>query len=137
MRVILDTNIFISSVLGGKLKAIIDEWKAGKFKLIVSEAIAREYLDVINRPKFKIPDIEIVTVTEYLLQNAEFVTPEEEIIVVVADPTDNKFLEAAVIGKVNYIVSGDAHLLELGSFREIPIIKAVDFIRIQNHCLWQ
>ena len=132
MRVILDTNIFISSVLGGKLKAIIDEWKAGKFKLIVSEAIAREYLDVINRPKFKIPDIEIVTVTEYLLQNAEFVTPEEEIIVVVADPTDNKFLEAAVIGKVNYIVSGDAHLLELGSFREIPIIKAVDFIGLLN-----
>lgn len=81
MRVVLDTNIFISSVLGGKLRAIIDEWKAGKFKLIVSEAIAREYLDVINRPKFKIPDIEIVTVTEYLLQNAEFVTPDEQIVV--------------------------------------------------------
>jgi len=132
MRVVLDTNIFISSVLGGKLKAIVDEWKAGKFKLIVSEAIAREYLDVINRPKFKIPDIEIVTVTEYLLQNAEFVTPEEQIVVVVADPTDNKFLEAAVVGKVNYIVSGDAHLLGLGSFREIPIIKAMDFIGLLN-----
>jgi uncharacterized protein len=132
MRVVLDTNICISSVLGGKLKVIIDEWKAGKFKLIVSEAIAREYLDVINRPKFKIPQIEIVTVTEYLLQHAEFVTPDEQIVVVVADPTDNKFLEAAVVGKVNYIVSGDAHLLELGSFREIPIIKAVDFIGLLN-----
>lgn len=132
MRVVLDTNIFISSVLGGKLKVIIDEWKAGKFKLIVSEAIAREYLDVIKRPKFKIPDIEIVTVTEYLLENAEFVTPDEQIVVVVADPTDNKFLEAAVVGKVNYIVSGDAHLLELGSFREISIIKAADFIALLN-----
>jgi uncharacterized protein len=106
--------------------------EAGKFKLIVSEAIAREYLDVINRPKFKIPQIEIVTVTEYLLQHAEFVTPDEQIVVVVADSTDNKFLEAAVVGKVNYIVSGDAHLLELGSFREIPIIKASVFIESLN-----
>ena len=132
MRVVLDTNIFISSTLGGRLKIIVDEWRAGKFKLIVSEAIAREYLDVINRPKFKIPKIEIVTATEYLLQNAEFVTPEEKIVVIVADPTDNKFLEAAIAGRVNYIVSGDSHLLELGSFREIPIIKAVDFIKLLN-----
>lgn len=132
MRVVLDTNIFISSVLGGKLKIIIDEWKAGKFKLVVSDAVAREYLDVINRPKFKIPPIEIVTVTEYLLQTAEFVTPAEQVVVIVADPTDNKFLEAAITGKVNYIVSGDSHLLSLGSFREIPIIKAMDFIGLLN-----
>ncbi|MEK6751626.1 MAG: putative toxin-antitoxin system toxin component, PIN family [Chloroflexota bacterium] len=132
MRVVLDTNIFISSILGGRLKIIVDEWKAGKFKLIVSEAIAREYLDVINRPKFKIPQIEIVTATEYLLQNAEFVTPEEKIVVIVADSTDNKFLEAAVAGKVNYIVSGDGHLLDLGSFRDIPIITARDFIDLLN-----
>jgi putative PIN family toxin of toxin-antitoxin system len=130
MRVVLDTNIFISSILGGRLKAIVDEWKAGKFKLIISEAIAREYLDVISRPKFKIPPLEIVTVTEYLLQNAEFMTPDEKIVVIVADPTDNKFLEAAIAGNVDYIVSGDSHLLELGSFREIPIIKAVDFIAL-------
>jgi len=132
MRVVLDTNIFISSVLGGKLSVIIDEWKAGRFKLIVSEAIAREYLDVIDRPKFKIPKIEIVTAIEYLLQNAEFVTPEEKVVVIVADPTDNKFLEAAVAGKVDYIVSGDRHLLDLGSFSDIPIIKAVDFIALLN-----
>jgi predicted nucleic acid-binding protein len=44
MRVVLDTNIFISSVMGGRLGVIVDEWKAGKFKLIVSEAIAHEYL---------------------------------------------------------------------------------------------
>ena len=52
MRVVLDTNIFISAVLGGRLGVIVDEWKAGKFKLIITDAIAREYLDVINRPKF-------------------------------------------------------------------------------------
>jgi len=132
MRVVLDTNIFISSILGGRLGMIVDEWKAGKFKLIVSEAIAREYLNVINRPKFKIPPIEIVTVTEYLLQHAEFVTPKEEFVVIVADPTDDKFLDAAVEGKVDFIVSGDGHLLALGSFQNIPIITAADFIALLN-----
>ena len=128
MRVVLDTNVFISAVLGGRLGVIIDEWKAGKFTLIVTDAIAREYLDVINRPKFKIPQTEIIAATDYLLQTAEFVTPQEEIQVIVADLTDNKFLEAAVAGRVNFIVSGDNHLLELASFREIPIVTAREFI---------
>jgi putative PIN family toxin of toxin-antitoxin system len=127
-RAVLDTNIFISAVLGGRLGVIIDEWKLGKFKLIVTDAIAREYLEVINRPKFKIPQAEIIAVSDYLLQLGEFVTPAEEIHIIVADSTDDKFLEAAVAGQVNFIVSGDNHLLELKSFREIPIITAKEFI---------
>ncbi len=129
MRVVLDTNIFISAVLGGRLGIIIDEWKAGKFTLIVTDSIVREYLDVINRSKFKIPQNEILAATDYLLRIAEFATPQEEIHVIVADLTDNKFLEAAVGGKVDFIVSGDNHLLELESFREIPIITAREFIK--------
>lgn len=128
MRIVLDTNIFISAILGGKLGIIIDEWKAGKFTLIITDSIAREYIEVINRPKFKIPRDEIIATTDYLLQTAEFVTPQENIQVVVADVTDNKFLEAAVAGRANSIVSGDNHLLELESFREIPITTARDFI---------
>ena len=128
MRVVLDTNVFISAVLGGRLGVIVDEWKAGKFTLIITDSIVREYLDVINRPKFKIPQNEIVAATDYLLRTAEFVTPQEEIHVIVADLTDNKFLEAAAAGKVDFIVSGDNHLLELKSFRDIPIITAREFI---------
>ena len=128
MRVVLDTNIFISAVLGGRLAVIVDEWKAGKFKLIVTDAIAREYLEVMNRPKFKISQGEIVAISDYLLQLGEFVTSEEEIHVILVDPTDNKFLEAALAGKVDLIVSGDNHMLELKSFREIPIITAREFI---------
>jgi len=128
MRVVLDTNIFISAILGGRLGVIIDYWKVGKFKLIVTDAIAQEYLEVINRPKFKIPQAEIIAVSDYLLQLAEFVTPEEETHIIVADPTDDKFLEAAAAGQVNFIVSGDNHLLELKSFREIPIIAAKEFV---------
>jgi uncharacterized protein len=130
MRVVLDTNVIASGLLGGALKTIVDEWKAGKFTLVVSEAITREYLEVFNRPKLKISADEIATTTEYLLKTAEFVTPRETIAVIDADPTDNKFLEAAVDGKAIYVVSGDSHLLDLKKFREIQIITAREFITI-------
>ena len=75
MRVVLDTNVFISAFLGGRLRVIVDAWKTGKFTLVISEAIAREYLNVLNRPKFKITAREIAPTTDYLLKRAEFVTP--------------------------------------------------------------
>jgi putative PIN family toxin of toxin-antitoxin system len=128
MRVVLDTNIFISAVLGGKLRIIVDMWRQGKFTLIVSEAIAHEYLDVIQRPKFKIPALEIASVTDYLFKAAEFVTPTEKLTVIEADLTDNKFLEAAIAGQAEFIVSGDRHVFEIKIFRKIPIITASEFI---------
>jgi uncharacterized protein len=128
MRVVIDTNVFVSALLGGRLRIIVDDWKAKKFTLIVSEAVVREYLEVINRPKFKIPAQEIEAVTDYLLKTAEFVTPLEDVYAIEADPSDNKFLEAALQGTAKYVVSGDEHLLELKIFRDISIISARKFI---------
>lgn len=128
MRVVLDTNILASALMGGSLKIIVDKWKAGVFKIIVSHNIVREYFDVIQRPKLKITSDEIATVNEYLLKAAEFVTPIESVHAVEADPSDNKFLEAALEGKAIYVVSGDNHLLELKSFRGIEILTAREFI---------
>lgn len=53
---------------------------------------------------------------------AEFVDPEEDITAVADDPDDDIFLEAAVAGNVDYVVSGDQHLLDLESFRGIDIV---------------
>jgi putative PIN family toxin of toxin-antitoxin system len=127
VRIVLDTNIFISAVLGGTLGIIMDEWRAGKFTLIALADIAREYLDVIHRAKFKIAEGEIAAVIDYLLRTTEFVTPKEDVNIVAADPSDNKFLEAALAGYADFIVSGDGHLLELKQFRNIPVITAREF----------
>ena len=127
MRMVLDTNVFISAILGGRLGIILDEWKAGTFTLIVTDVIAAEYLNVISRPKFNLSEEEMISVSDYLLQVAEFVMPEEEI-AVVDDTTDNRFLEAAIVGKVDFVVSGDHHLLDLKSFRDISIMTAKEFI---------
>lgn len=130
MRIVFDTNIFISAILGGSVGVIINQWRDGKFTLVVSEAIVREYLDVIYRPKFKISAEEISATTDYLLKTAEFVTPLKELIAVEADPSDDKFLETALQGEADYVVSGDNHLLELKTFRGIPILTAREFIKL-------
>lgn len=128
MRVVIDTNVLVSAVLGGTLKVIVDAWKAHKFTLVVSEPIVREYLDVLSRPKFRLTPEEISATTDYLLTSAEFVTPLETVSAIEADPTDNKFLDAALVAIADCVVSGDAHILDLTSFRGIPILTARKFI---------
>src|SRR5215211_9317115 len=122
MRVVIDTNIMVSAYLGGALKVIIVAWKSGKFTLVVSDAIADEYREVLRRPKFQIEQTELDDFFSLLLDKAEFVIPVENLNVVTEDPSDNKFIEAAIAGKARLIVSGDNHLLELKSFKDIPII---------------
>ena len=127
-RVVLDTNIVISSALGGALVLILEKWNDGKYTVIVTSDILGEYFEVLNRPKFRLKQETIDKIARYLYQFSEFVVPEERIQVVEADPKDDKFLEAAIAGKVDFIVSGDSHLLDLKEFRSIPIISGREFI---------
>ena len=82
----------------------------------------------LNRPKFKLTPEEISATTDYLLTSAEFVTPLESVSAIEVDPTDNKFLDASLAANADYVVSGDAHILDLESFRGIPILTARKFI---------
>ena len=129
-RVVLDTNIFVSMAMGGHVGKINDEWRAGKFIIVVSEDIVSEYLDVLQRPKLRLKSRTIATIVNRVYRKAEFVAPEEKILVILADTTDNKFIEAAIEGKTDYIVSGDKHLLDLKAYKSIPIITAREFIDI-------
>jgi len=128
MRVVLDTNVFVSVVLGHTLQAIFDYWLAGSFVLIVSNDIVQEYLGVLRRPKFRLTSEIIDPIISQMFQRAEFVTPDTYIHVIEADPSDNKFLEAALTGQATYIVSDDKHLLELKSYKNVRIISARDFL---------
>ncbi len=127
-RVVLDTNIIISSVLGGALVLILEKWDGQQFTVIVTTDIVSEYFEVLNRPKFGLNQETIDKITRYIYQFSEFVAPAEQIQFVEDDPQDDKFLEAAVAGKVDFIVSGDKHLLALTEFRSIPIISGREFL---------
>jgi len=128
MRVVIDTNVMVSGVLGGSVGAVLDHWRLGRFTLVVTDAIVGEYLEVLRRPKFALPPDVVDTIIGYVFHKAEFVYPSERVAVITADPKDNQFLEAAVAGNADSIVSGDQHLLSLGSFRGTPIITARGFL---------
>ena len=59
MKVLIDTNIFVSAVIGKRLAIIIDIWKAGHFKLVLTDDILKEYRDVLSRPKFGFPQSDV------------------------------------------------------------------------------
>jgi len=130
MRVVIDTNVFVSAVLGNTLQAIFDYWLAGSFVLIVSNEIVQEYLGVLRRPKFHLTAEIIDPIMAQIFQRAEFVTSETQIDIIRTDPSDNKFLEAALAGQAVYIVSGDSHLLELESYHRVQIITARVFLSL-------
>ena len=83
---------------------------------------------MLRRPIFKIAHDELNDFAALILSKAEFVLPEESIHVVEADPSDNKFIEAAVAGQADYIVSGDNHLLDLKEYKGISIITPRAFL---------
>src|SRR3990172_3047552 len=122
MRVVIDTNVILSAVLGGVLKAILDHWQEERFVLVVTDEIVREYMDVLQRTKFGLRGDVIDSIATYLFQYAEFVTPTEHVKVVQADPKDDKFLDAVKIGRIDYVVSVDKYLLGLKEFWCVPII---------------
>ena len=128
MRVVIDTNVFVSAVLGGKLVAVFEAWRARRFTLIVSDEIVHEYHQVLCRPKFGLPVSVVDDIIGYVLRRAEFAVTAESLQVIEADPTDNRFLEAALAGEASLVVSGDRHLLHLRMYRDIPIITARAFL---------
>ncbi|MBI1294781.1 putative toxin-antitoxin system toxin component, PIN family [bacterium] len=128
MKVIIDTNVLVSALLGGHARSIIDLWMQDRFQLVVSSAILGEYIEVIARPKFKLPPYVIDDITRYLFRNAILVTPIITLKSGSVDPKDDPFLEAAIAGQVDVIISGDHHLLDIESFDGIPIITVRTFL---------
>lgn len=126
MKAVLDTNVLISSVLstGTPHKVVVAGFE-GEYQIVVSVATLTEFRETLLKypDRFQLDEKEVQTEVETIRYFADFVTPEEDISVVEQDPDDNKFLEAAVAGNVDYLVSGDKHLLNLGSFRGIEIVS--------------
>lgn len=133
LRVVLDTNVLVSYLLtqGKTITRIIDYWENGDIDVIVSPAIVAELVEVVQRPRLKQHmTIDPRVILDLILSDA--VQPRGDLAFPGAsrDPKDDKFLACAVEGKADYVVSGDADLLVLGSFRGIPVIRPYDFVRL-------
>jgi uncharacterized protein len=127
-RVVADTNILVSAIqFGGKPKQLLDLAVDGHVDLAMSEAILEEILRVLRDKFHRTPD-ELRETDKQLRVVGRIVTPTESINVIDTDPSDDRILECAVAADADVIVSGDNHLLTLGSFRGILIQRVGEFL---------
>ncbi len=131
MRVVIDTNVFISSFFGGKPLKIIEKWFSGELTLCLSLPIIKEYFDVLER--FDFDDERLLFKLMNMLErqhNILFVAHPRERQWVKDDPADNKFIACALAFEAEYIISGDRHLRKIGKIGPIRIVSPDEMLRI-------
>ena len=84
----------------------------------------------MDYPKFNFSEEQKVAFISIILEIATMVEIAGKVNVVVDDPDDNTILETAIVGNVQYLVSGDPHLLKLKEFAKVKIVTASEFLGI-------
>ena len=128
-RIVLDTSVIVSALLkkdGVSRKALS---KAAKGTLILSSETLTELSEVLNRPKFErfFSEEEKLATLNLLIEQGEAIVVSSSI-TICRDLSDNKFLNLAVDGKADVIVSRDPDLLILSSVNGIPILTPAAFL---------
>ena len=122
-RIVVDTNVVVSGLLFPHSESRRALEKAQTQVMLASEATKLEFVEVMLRPKFdRYIDLEIrkQLAAEYI--RVCVTVPVHSTVRACRDPKDDKFLELAVDGRADLILSGDRDLLVLSPFRGIPII---------------
>lgn len=133
MKVVFDTNIFISAFLipGGHGEQAFLLAQRKQIHLCTSVAILAETAQTL-RQKFHQEEVDIKAALKLIGRAAEVLRPTVKI-AALKDAPDNRILECAVAGHADIIVTGDRSLLTLKTFRDIPIIRLADFLRLFPH----
>ena len=128
IRVVLDTNVYISALMfGGLPGSILNLALLQSFLPIISPDLLDE-LDEKLKLKFDLSTEDAAIVRAKLESIAEIVRPRIVLHVIKEDPDDDRVLECALEGNANYIVTGDRHLLQLGAYKEILIVTVRQFL---------
>jgi putative PIN family toxin of toxin-antitoxin system len=128
-KVLLDTNILISA-LGwkGNPKTLFEQCLHGHLELVSSVQQLSELMRVMDYPKFLFTEEQKLTFLGIITTIATIVDITGKIHVIKEDPDDDIPLETAINGNVDYLVTGDPHLLKLNEYKKIKIVTAKDFL---------
>jgi uncharacterized protein len=129
-RLVIDTNVFVSAVvlpLSVPRRAV--DKALDQDIILLSEFTARELREVLSRTKFDryINAAERELFLAQLGSVSEFV-PIIQLVRECRDPKDDKFLEVALNGRAGVMITGDADLLKINPWREIPVLSVSDYL---------
>ncbi len=129
MRVVIDTNVFISGVFfGGPPFQVLKAWRDGRIRLLLTMEILEEYDRVSETLSEQFPEIDLDPIFDLLAVEAEMILAPSLPEPVCDDPEDDKFLACALAGKTRIIISGDKHLLKVSGYRDIAVIRPREFV---------
>lgn len=133
VRAVIDTGVLVSALIRpqGAVGEVLRALRDGRFTALYTTDTLVEIINVLGRPAFRVkyhiePD-DISALINLVRLRGELVTPQRAI-TACRDPKDDKFLEAAVAGKADCLVSGDADLLTLTPFEGLPILRPAEFL---------
>ena len=140
IRAVLDTNVLASGALGltGGVTSpalLLHQWRAGRFKLIISDYIEEELRKTLAQPYFKrrIPSEDRELFLILLSKFAEHVAIRHRVTGVATHPEDDPILATALSARADYFVTGDLRLQRrVSSFEGIPLVLATEFLNILN-----
>lgn len=135
MKAVIDTNVFVSGVFWkGPPNAILTAWRRHEFQMVLSAPILNEYyrvLQILNAGKTL---VDVDDLMEIVSANSTVVEPSQFAKQVCSDPDDDKFLEAAISGNAQYLVSGDKALLAVKELAGVVVTPPKTFLDIlQKH----
>ena len=132
-RAVLDTNVVLSALLfsQGRLARLRLEWRQPSFHPLVSKATAEELMRTLTYPKFKLTiEEQRELLSDYLPYCAPVVMPAKPPRTPPCrDAFDVPFLQLAIVGNADYLVTGDRDLLSLRGRISCPILTAEEFLR--------
>ena len=134
IKVVLDTNVFVSSFFGGNPRKVIGLWQSGELTLCLSRPIIDEYVEVLRRLNLRDEKelgelLSLFATGQYVAYTAK--TPELR--VVEDDPDDDKFIECARALKTDYIVSGDKAILAIEKYMGMAIVNPKQFLAVYKN----
>jgi putative PIN family toxin of toxin-antitoxin system len=135
MRAVVDTNMLVRAVIKprGSVAPLLHRLRDGAYTLAYSKSLIDELVDVLNRGRIRhrygVDAAVVAELLRLIALRGEAVSPVRQLRVC-RDPRDDKFLEAAVDGSADVIVSGDEDLLVLSPFEGIPTVGAARFLEM-------
>lgn len=129
MKVVLDTNVFVSGIFfSGPPAQILEAWKSGRVQVVVSAEIIEEYRQVGERLAVAYPSISIAPFLLLVALYGEVVLAPELPVQLCDDPTDDKFFACALAAGCSIIISGDKHLRRASGFRGVNVHRPRAFL---------
>jgi putative PIN family toxin of toxin-antitoxin system len=129
MRVVADTNVFISGVFfSGPPYLVLDAWRRGRITLVVSPEILEEYRRIGEELASQFSGVDLAPWLELVAVKSTIVDAPPLAEQVCSDPDDDKFLACAIASRTKLVCSGDRALLKTSGFRGITVLKPRELV---------